>query len=113
MFRNKIILTTLVGESTIINGNIESKSSIKIDGIVNGNIESKSDIYISKTSTVNGKVTSINGNIIINGKVIGDVKGISLTLGNKSIVTGDISVKNINIEKGSILNSSINMEIIN
>ena len=51
MFKRKkssssITFNTLIGEGTIIDGNIKCSGAVRIDGTINGNIKSEADIFI-------------------------------------------------------------------
>lgn len=75
----------------------ESKKNIFVmpDQTVNGNVTSiKGDIYIN--GTVNGNVKSIKGNIYVNGKVTGDVTSVlgNVNKGENAEIRGKIAEKN-------------------
>lgn len=112
MFKsNSTTLTTVIGESTVIAGNINSKLSVRIDGRVGGNITAGSAVVISTMGEVHGNIDCSTGNIIIDGTVNGDIIASTVKIGPKGRVNGKIETKTLSIEAGAVLNSNISMEV--
>jgi len=109
MFGSSTSLTTIVGESTVIDGNIETKSTIRVDGTINGDVVSASGVIVSITGEVKGNIECPNNKVTINGALTGDVESEYITIGPKAVVEGKLKVKSISIEKGATINGSIDM----
>ncbi len=102
----KIDLT--IGESTVINGNVESKGSIRIDGALNGDVNCGGMVVIGDKGSVSGNVIANKG--VIGGKVIGnlDIKDY-LELNGTAHIQGDINSNILQIDKGAIFNGQCTM----
>ncbi|MBP8191813.1 MAG: polymer-forming cytoskeletal protein, partial [Aquabacterium sp.] len=68
-------IRTLIGEGSIIAGEIRFQDGLRIDGEVQGNVLAQGDgrslLVISEKARVTGKVRA--GHVIINGSVVGPV----------------------------------------
>ncbi|HEV8578295.1 MAG TPA: polymer-forming cytoskeletal protein, partial [Thermoanaerobaculia bacterium] len=62
---------TLIGKSVIIRGDITSEENLQIEGVVDGSIETSNDVLVGSEGRVNATIRA--GNIVIQGRVIGDV----------------------------------------
>lgn len=60
-----------ISENTVVNGNIEANSDMRIDGNVKGNITSNSKVVTGKTSSIIGNVKCTD--LTIEGTLYGDV----------------------------------------
>ena len=112
--KNKLVLqetshgTTIIGAGTVITGNIESQSDIRIDGAVIGNILSKAKIVIGSEGQVQGDI--IGQQADISGKVTGKIQAADmLQLREKATVTGDIYAGKLQIEPTATFNGSCHM----
>ena len=65
-------ISTIIGKETIFEGNLTVNSSIRIDGQVNGKVICSGDVTIGKEGLVKNSITARN--LIVAGKVFGDVK---------------------------------------
>ncbi len=101
-------LNTIIGEDSVVEGTIEIKGGIRIDGTVKGKISSSESLTIGNGGIVeadlNTKVAVIGGN------VIGNVFALErIELQSKAIVEGDITTKNLVVEEGAIFHGKCNM----
>ena len=90
--RSSTLSTSLVSQDLIINGKINSKSDVTIEGKVVGNV-SCNELIINST-----------------GRVEGDVK--SKVLKNLGTVVGSISCASVELMAGSETDSNINCDSI-
>lgn len=100
-------LTTLIGDGSEIEGNVNSSSSAKIEGKLNGTVNVSETLIIGENGIVTGDVHTKH--LIIYGKVEGKVKANLLELKNKGKLKGDIIVEMVIIEKGGIFNGNCQM----
>ena len=107
MLGKKTSLTTLIGESSNVQGDITTKQSVRVDGIIIGNIIAGSAIIISVSGEAEGDLTCIAGKILIEGKVEGNVIAESIKITSTGKITGRIETSNISIEYGATVNSTI------
>ena len=81
-----------------VKGNLLTSGDIQIEGTIEGDIQAHL-ITVGETSKIKGEI--IADDVIINGNVIGRVRGLKVRLTNKARVQGDIIHKAIAIESGA------------
>ena len=81
-----------------VKGNLLTSGDIQIEGIIEGDIQAHL-LTVGETSRIKGEI--IADDVIINGNVIGCVRGLKVRLTNKARVQGDIIHKAIAIESGA------------
>ena len=81
-----------------VKGNLLTSGDIQIEGIIEGDIQAHL-LTVGETSKIKGEI--IADDVIINGNVIGCVRGLKVRLTNKARVQGDIIHKAIAIESGA------------
>lgn len=106
--QNKI--GTLIGINCTLDGTLKGSGYIKNDGIINGDVLVENDIETSSFSYVKGNITCYNAEI--NGKVDGNICCTEkLTIGSSGLIHGDITVKELVIIQGGILQGKCSMVI--
>ena len=98
----------LIGNGTVIEGDIRSNGDIRIDGSVVGNVFSKAKVVIGSTGLVEGNINCQNAD------VSGTIKGKStvnelLFLKSSSKLNGDIVTGKLVVEVGAAFTGSCNM----
>ena len=112
MFNNKEnpsnCIETLIGEQCSIVGTLNGNGLLKVDGMVDGDILWQDDIVIGEGSCCTGNISCNNANI--GGKLKGNIicEG-TLTIECSGVVKGDITVKNLKIAQGGILDGKCTM----
>ena len=53
----------MVGKETVINGDVQSKSDIRIDGILKGSVNTKGKLVVGSSGVVEGDVVCENADI--------------------------------------------------
>ena len=81
-----------------VKGNLLTAGDIQIEGIIEGDIQAHL-LTVGETSKIKGEIMA--DDVIINGNVIGCVRGLKVRLTNKARVQGDIIHKAIAIESGA------------
>ena len=118
---------SLFTADTVINGDINSNSAIKVYGEVKGNISSTKpvEVFGRVTGDISGESVSlfkgnVNGNVVSKSKVkvdkevvlIGDIKATDVEASGK--VKGNIEVSNlITLENSAVCEGSITASLIN
>lgn len=98
-----VVITTLVGKTCKITGDITTKESIRIDGYVKGNLETEGICCISETAIFEGNISA--GEVFISGKVNGNIKAYkTMELEKTAIVNGDILTAKLHIHSGAVYN---------
>ena len=81
-----------------ITGNIKTTGDIQVEGTVEGDIRAHL-LTIGETATIKGELTA--DDVIVNGRIVGRVRGIKVRLTASARVEGDIIHKTIAIESGA------------
>lgn len=104
-------IRTLIGEGTVIVGEIRFADGLRIDGEVQGNVtcvgeESRSLLVISEKARVHGKVRA--GHVIINGCVEGPVVAEDLLeLQPKARIIGDVRYEALEMHQGATIDGGL------
>ena len=98
----------LIGNGTVIEGDIRSNGDIRIDGSVIGDVYSKAKVVIGNTGLIEGNINCQNAD------VSGTIKGKSsvnelLFLKASSKLNGDIVTGKLVVEVGATFTGSCNM----
>ncbi|RRS04574.1 polymer-forming cytoskeletal protein [Aquabacterium soli] len=103
-------IRTLIGEGTVINGEIKFADGLRIDGEVVGNITAVGDkrtmLVISEKAKVSGRVRA--GHVIINGLVTGPVESEDLLeLQPKARIVGDVRYEALEMHQGATIDGEL------
>jgi cytoskeletal protein CcmA (bactofilin family) len=98
----------LIGNGTVIEGNVTSNGDIRIDGILKGNLLTKGKVIIGESGKLHGEVKCKQFDVegVLEGKAF--VTEI-MTLRVKSKILGDISTNKLAIEPGAIFTGRCDM----
>ncbi len=88
----------------VIKGNIKSTGDIQIEGMVDGDIRAHL-LTVGEGATVKGEI--VGDDVVVNGRVIGRVRGLKVRLTSTARVEGDIIHKTIAIESGAHFEGSV------
>lgn len=99
---------TQIKKGSIIQGNIKSQQSIRVDGHVTGDLISEERIIVGEGGHIGGNL--MGSDITVDGFVNGDVlsKG-SLSISGNAKIFGKIYSKDLAIERGAELNGKVNV----
>ncbi len=99
----------LLGNGTMVKGDITSNGDFRIDGTLIGSIFSKSKVVIGTTGVVDGEINCENADF--SGNVKGNIKVTELlTLKSTSKLLGNISVGKLAIEPGAQFSGNCTMD---
>ncbi|MDO5659006.1 MAG: polymer-forming cytoskeletal protein [Paracoccus sp. (in: a-proteobacteria)] len=101
--RNRAAPSVLSADLTI-KGDLSTEGDIQIEGLIEGDIRAR-QLTIGQTATVRGEVLA--DEVIVNGRVIGRLRGIKVRLSSSAKVEGDIIHKTIAIESGAHFEGSV------
>ena len=87
-----------------ITGNLKTSGDINVEGQVDGDIRAHL-LTIGEGATVKGEV--IADDVVINGRIVGRVRGLKVRLTSTARVEGDIIHKTIAIESGAHFEGSV------
>ena len=98
----------IIGEGSVLKGNLSSSGYVRLEGKVIGDLSSSSKVACGETSVVDGNVVAENAEIA--GKVTGKVTVDELLiLKSTASIHGDISTSNLIIESGANFNGACTM----
>lgn len=102
-------IRSLVGEGTVLHGNIGFAEGVRIDGEVHGNVVATTDaslIVISENARVHGEVKAAH--VIINGEVKGPVHSTDLLeLQPKARITGNVRYEVLEMHQGALIDGEL------
>jgi cytoskeletal protein CcmA (bactofilin family) len=96
-------INTVIGSTTSVTGNINATETIRVDGRYIGDIVTEADIIIGERAYIKGNITAVN--VSLCGGLEGNVKctGILEILIPGKLI-GDVEVGSLSIDKGAIFN---------
>lgn len=102
-------IRSLVGEGTVVHGNLGFADGLRIDGEVHGNVVATTDrslLVVSEKARVHGEVKA--GHVIINGVVEGPVQSHELLeLQPKARVNGNIRYELLEMHQGALIDGEL------
>ncbi|MEY4563363.1 MAG: hypothetical protein RLZZ618_2640 [Pseudomonadota bacterium] len=103
-------IRTLIGEGTVIVGELRFTEGLRIDGEVQGDVVSIGDghsiLVISEKARVIGRVKA--GHVIINGNVEGPVESVELLeLQPKARIVGDVRYEALEMHQGATIDGEL------
>jgi cytoskeletal protein CcmA (bactofilin family) len=99
---------TLIGNSVVIRGDITSDENLQIEGVVDGSIEATNDVIVGHEGRVNAAIRAVN--IIIHGRVIGDVTAANrVELAPSALLEGNIRSPKLSIAETAKFKGSVDM----
>jgi len=98
----------ILGEGTVIKGDIIASGDIRIDGELNGNIEAKGRLVIGPKGRVEGKINCSNIEVsgYFKGKI--NVTGV-LTMKASAQINGEIVAGKLSVEPGALFTGTCTM----
>lgn len=95
---------SVLSHDLIVKGNLKTTGDIQIEGTVEGDIRAHL-LTVGEGATVRGEVLA--DDVVVNGKVVGRVRGLKVRLTATAKVEGDIIHKTIAIESGAHFEGSV------
>lgn len=95
---------SVLSSDLTVSGNIRTDGDIQIEGTIEGDIRAH-QLVIGETATIRGEI--VGDEVVVNGRVIGRVRGLKVRLTASARVEGDIIHKTIAIESGAHFEGSV------
>lgn len=105
---NQQEIATLIGYGYEINGEINGKAVIRIDGKVIGNVTTEGGLILGEKGTIIGDIKTKSA--IIYGVVTGNVQTLQLEIKKSGVVNGNIKTETLEIELGAKYNGNLEMK---
>lgn len=100
----------LIGQGTVITGDLTCKGDIRIDGEIVGNVISMAKVVIGSSGLVKGDVIGTNADI--SGQLTGDVTvNDTLFLKSTAVLKGNIVTNKLIVESGAVFTGNCNMGV--
>jgi cytoskeletal protein CcmA (bactofilin family) len=103
-------IDTLIGQGTVINGDLEFTGGLHVDGTIKGSVIAEEGstalLILSEFGRIEGEVTVPN--MVLNGEIVGDVFGSTrVELAPKSRVKGSVYYNLIEMSIGAEVNGGL------
>lgn len=114
MFTRKVknTIDSLIGLSTIIEGEVHFKGGLRIDGQIKGNVIAEADasvLVVSESAKIEGEVRVAH--LVVNGEIVGNVYSSELLeLQPKARITGDVNYKTLEMHSGAVVSGKLTHE---
>lgn len=95
---------SVLSSDLTVTGNIRTSGDIQVEAQVEGDIRAHM-LTVGESATIKGEIVA--DDIVINGRVIGRVRGLKVRLTSTARVEGDIIHKTIAIESGAHFEGSV------
>ncbi|NCQ25469.1 MAG: hypothetical protein COW54_12490 [Rhodobacteraceae bacterium CG17_big_fil_post_rev_8_21_14_2_50_63_15] len=95
---------SMLSSDLLVTGNLKTTGDIQVEGTIEGDIRAHL-LTIGEGATVKGEV--IADDVVINGRIVGRVRGLKVRLTSTARVEGDIIHKTIAIESGAHFEGSV------
>jgi cytoskeletal protein CcmA (bactofilin family) len=95
---------SILSSDLTITGNLKTTGDIQVDGTGEGDIRAHL-LTVGESATIKGEV--IADDVVVNGRVVGRVRGLKVRLTSTARVEGDIIHKTIAIESGAHFEGSV------
>jgi cytoskeletal protein CcmA (bactofilin family) len=101
---------TILGPGCLFEGNLTIPEGLtRIDGEVIGNIKGNGSLIIGERGSVKGDLSVEN--VVVYGKVHGNIRARSLEIRASGRVDGDVQVQELMVEKGAMYNGKCSMGV--
>ena len=101
---------TILGPGCLFEGNLTIPEGLtRIDGEVIGNIKGNGSLIIGERGSVKGDLSVED--VVVYGKVNGNIRARSLEIRASGRVDGDVQVQELMVEKGAIYNGKCSMGV--
>jgi cytoskeletal protein CcmA (bactofilin family) len=94
-------MPSIILRDTILQGNINQKDSITIDGVVVGDITAD-EIIVNMTADIKGNLIAVH-NLETAGKVTGNLSSNKIHINNTAKIKGQIKTSNLKVDEGAQL----------
>ncbi|NJD55647.1 MAG: polymer-forming cytoskeletal protein [Nitrospirae bacterium] len=106
--KNTEKLESFIGANSTFRGDVETKGTLRVDGVIEGNIVSDW-VILGESSHIKGDITSRG--IVIGGRVDGNIKAKEIVeIKNKGQLHGEIFTSKLVIAEGGILEGRTRMQ---
>ncbi len=98
----KDTLNTIVGEGSVLEGNIQVRENIRVDGSLVGRLTSSGTLEVSPSGVVAAERIKAKAAVIA-GRLEGNLEADQVKLESSAVLVGDIKAKLLVIEEGAAM----------
>ena len=104
--RDDLVINTIIGAGTSVNGDVNTPGFVRIDGSLKGDLYAKGRVVVGEKARVK---SDINGtNITIGGVVQGNILASErITILPTGLVLGDIITRRIQADEGCLIHGKV------
>jgi cytoskeletal protein CcmA (bactofilin family) len=95
---------SVLSSDLVITGNVKTTGDIQVEGTIEGDIRAHL-LTVGEGATIRGECTA--DDVVVNGRIVGRVRGLKVRLTSTARVEGDIIHKTIAIESGAHFEGSV------
>lgn len=95
---------SILSSDLTVTGNLKTSGDIQVEGVVEGDIRAHL-LTVGEGATIRGEVVA--DDVVVNGRIVGRVRGLKVRLTSTARVEGDIIHKTIAIESGAHFEGSV------
>ena len=95
---------SLLSSDLTIKGNVLTSGDIQIEGTIEGDVRAHL-LTVGESATIKGEISA--DDVVVNGRVVGRLRGLKVRLTATARVEGDIVHKTIAIESGAYFEGSV------
>jgi len=99
------VISTLISEGCVIEGNIKAPNFVRIDGHITGDVKVEEGLILGEKGMVAGNI--FTREIIVYGTVNGNIQADSLRIQSSGKINGEIITQTLQVEMGAIYNGKI------
>lgn len=104
----EVKVVTLIGEDCVLEGDINAKQSVRIDGTVKGDVTVAESLIIGQKGIITGKVKAKN--VFCSGRIHGNVTAeIKMETTETAQIIGDTETAILVVDANAILQGNCNM----
>lgn len=101
-------IKTLIGVGCVFEGNLTASEGLtRIDGEIIGNVSGNGGVILGEHGSIKGNISLQE--VIVYGRIEGDIRAKSVELKSGSRVDGNIRTEELLIEKGAVYNGECRM----
>ncbi len=98
---------TLISQHCVIEGNLATQNSVKLDGCIHGNLLAKGLVIVGESGVVQGDLHSAD--LLVFGRVEGNIRAQSVQLKPTAHILGKIETALFQVEPGAHYQGEVSM----
>ncbi|MGM0409388.1 MAG: bactofilin family protein [Bacillota bacterium] len=103
---------TIIGSGTKVDGNLNTKGSLRIEGKIDGFVESEGEVFVGEGGNITADITARN--VIIAGSVQGNINAKNkLKILASGKLNGDLKAKTLIIKEGAVFTGTSSLHTKN